>query len=107
MQETLDTKSARITVFKTNDYQVDIEYSKFFCIVHLPKVKKFTKDMYLELKTRFDELKEFAKTIGYMAIYAAVYSNDKPTEKFAKSMGMTYKGSSDGFQIYEVQVGED
>lgn len=103
MELTQHTKSKRITLYESDTLQIDAEYNEFFFILHLPKVTKFSKTVYLICVEKLASIKEFAKTIGYMSIYTAV--QDKPTEKLVNKLGMKFKGSAEGYHVYEVELG--
>jgi len=94
-------------MYESDSLQIDAEYNEFFFILHLPSVEKLTKSIYLAGLQKLEEIKDFAKTIGYMSVYAAVYDGDMLTSKLIGRLGMEYKGSSDGFHVYEVVLKEE
>lgn len=91
-------KSKRMTVYECEDFTVDLEYNEVFAIIHLPNVKKFTKETYLLMQVRMQEFFEFVTTIGYQNLFVAL--NDKLAEKLAKKLGFAYLGEQDGLKVY-------
>lgn len=107
MESTQHTESKRMTMYEKDGLVIDAEYNEFYFVLHLPLVGKITKSLYQDGKAKFQEIKDFAETIGYMSVYAAVYSTDKVTEKLVQKLGMEYKGTAEGFHIYEVSLEKD
>ena len=97
-QEDSKIKSTRMVVYECPDFTVDLEYNETFAILHLPTVKKFTKETYILMQVRIQEFFEFITTIGYQNLFVA--TNDKLAEKLAKKLGFTYLGSQDGLNVY-------
>lgn len=99
MQETL--ASRRMNLVLQPLYQIDLEYTPQYAIVHLPRVDKLTKGVYLEMREKFEEIFFLVDTLGYPALHAAIWQNDTTLARFAEKMGFMKVGSDQGMDIYE------
>lgn len=101
MSEPKTLGSNRINLVDTIDYTIELEYNEFFAILHLPKVKKFTKDFYLHAHEKMEQLHQFFGTLGYEAFWVAVYPEDKLNNKFALRLDFEYVGLFEGMNVYK------
>lgn len=101
--ETQDIKSKRFTIFSSDKYEVDLEYSEDFAILHLPYVYKFDKGTYMDMKSRFPSLLEFLGTMGYPNVWAAIPPSNTMTIKFIKKFGFEHKGSAEGYDVFMLE----
>lgn len=101
--ETQDIKSKRFTLFASDNYGVDLEYSEDLAILHLPYVYKFDKETYYDMKERFKGLLEFLGTMGYPNVWAAIPPANTLTIKFVKKFGFEYKGSAEGYDVFMIE----
>lgn len=93
--------SKRITLIQKENYSVDLEYTGTVAIIHLPRVSKFTKDVYLDMTLTIKDIWEFLSTINYTELFAGVPEDDKLVAKLAKKMGFIYLGNSQGVDVYQ------
>ena len=93
-------KSKRMTLVQKDSFTVDLEYNEDYAIVHLPKVDKFTKDIYLDMSIVFEDMKEFLKVVGYDHVWAALEPTNKIMIKFASKMGLTFQGEAENLNVY-------
>lgn len=100
MQKTPHT-SKRITLVSREDYEVDLEYNSEFAIIHLPYVDRFNKSVYLDMVTTLNSIQEFLSTVGYPSLWVAVVPTEEATAKLAKKMMFEYRGSDQGYDVYE------
>lgn len=96
----MDIKSKRMTLVQKENFIVDLEYNEDYAIVHLPKVDKFTKDIYLDMSTVFEDMKEFLKVVGYDHVWAALDPSNKMMIKFAGKMGLSFQGEAENMNVY-------
>ena len=89
-----------MTIIEKEDFIVDLEYNEDYAIVHLPKVEKFTKDIYLDLIKTFEELKEFLKSMQFIHVWAAIEPSNVLINKFAGKMGLTFLGEAENLNVY-------
>ncbi len=97
-------KSTRFTLIEDEDMILDLEYSDQYFILHLPL---FTpkKSSVQRLRVKLEELKEFADTIGYTGVYAAIGKDDKPMHKLVRLLYFKHIGENEGLDIF-AYVGE-
>lgn len=98
MQQTHVSKN--LFGIKGSCFDIRLEYSKDFIIVHLPKVERMTKSAYLEMKKMLDDWLEFFKTVGYSCIHTGI-TPDKKSNKLALMLGFKYLGTNQGYLIYQ------
>lgn len=96
-------KSKRLSILKTPDYIVELEYNESFVILHLPKVVKFTKSVYTEMMESFEEIKEFLRTIGFTELWCAVAPEDPRINKLAQRMGFEFIANADCLNVYLIR----
>lgn len=92
--------SKRLTLVELPEYQVDLEYNEYFAILHLPFVKKFTKDVYLALREKMEELAIFFKVLGYENVWAAVPEGDTLIQKFLTRLKFEQLGTANSMVVY-------
>lgn len=95
-----DIKSKRITLLEKENYKVDLEYNEDFVILHLPRVDKFTKSVYLDMKFMLEDYSDFFKTAGYKDLCVAIGETDKTMKKFIKKFGFVYAGNASSLDVY-------
>ena len=101
MQETHRIKSERFTLLVRNDYEVDLEYNKDFAILHLPYIERMTKSVYLDMVSTINGLDKFLETVGFKSLWAAIPPQNSTLPKLVKKLDFTYRGSADGYDVYE------
>jgi hypothetical protein len=87
-----------------SSFEIRVEYSKEYIIVHLPKVTKINRSVLLEMKSLLENWLEFCKTVGYSCIYTGI-TPEKKSNKLAMMLGFKYIGTNQGYLIY--QYGEN
>ena len=92
--------SKRITIYENLDYQLDLEYNKDYAILHLPQVSKFSKDVYLHMTCKLDDLYNLFKTMGHEYLWAAADPNNQKVNRLLVKLGFKYAGSADGMSVY-------
>lgn len=105
MQETPLT-SKRFTLVEREEYRVDLEYNNDFIILHLPWVAEFSKKILLDMMNTFEGLKSFLETVGYSRIHVGIPHKHGSTKHLAEHLGFTHIGESQGFEIFELWIGE-
>jgi len=89
-----------MTLVQKDSFTVDLEYNEHYAIVHLPKVDKFTKGIYLDMSIVFEDMKEFLKVVGYDHVWAALEPTNKPMIKFVGKIGLTFQGEAEDLNVY-------
>jgi hypothetical protein len=97
---TPDIKSKRFTLVEREEYTIDLEYGGPFAILHLPRVGKFTKTVYLDAVNSIENIEEFVKDFGFDTLWAALDPNNNSLIKLIKKMGFEYQGSAEGMDVY-------
>ena len=97
MQQTPASKS--LNGIKGSCFDIRLEYSSEYIIVHVPYIEKMTKGVFVELKYLLEDWNEFFKTMGYKGIFAATDPYAK-INKLALMLGFDYVGESQGMSIY-------
>ena len=97
----MEHTSKRFTLVDKDTYRVDLEYSKYFAILHLPYVKDFTVANYLDMLKHFESFKEFIYTMGYRNIWIA--SKEPKILRLVTRIGFQCKGSADGLFVYSYE----
>lgn len=99
--------SKRLSGIKGDGFEVSIEYGadNRMVIVHLPKVEKMDKGVFIEMSVLLDEWSEFFEALGVESIYAGAYNTDTKTRRLAEMLGFIYLQDNDGFSIYEYRRG--
>lgn len=103
-QETAHIKSKRFSLIEKENFIVDLEYNQDFAIIHLPKVTKFTRSIYLDFTESLTKIDNFLRDFGYQSIWVACYPEDTSTNKLAKKMGFEYRGSAENLNVYEREL---
>lgn len=91
--------SKRMPLVIRDTYQIDLEYNEEFAILHLPRVDKFTKQLYKDIESVSISIREFLFTMGYNTIYAGVFENHKAIKKLLGRFNFEYIGTADGFDV--------
>lgn len=99
MHETL--RSKRFNIVNQEHYEVDLEYNEQYAILHLPRVSKFNKTVYIDMADRLEQFAEFVKSSGYFGLWAAIRPEDTTLAKFIKKLGFRHLGNSGMLAIYE------
>ena len=79
---------------------MDLEYTDTHAILHLPYVKKFTRDVYSALLFKMEDLSKFFTVVGYENIWAAVPEGDKLIRKFLTRLQFEQQGTANGMAVY-------
>lgn len=95
--------SKRITIVDHIDYSVDLEYNDMYAILHLPRVNKFTKEVYQGMLIKVQELWEFFSTVGYEGMFIAIDPTNKVLNKFVLRLGFKPLGTADGLSVYQYE----
>lgn len=98
MQQTLVSKS--LMGIRGSNFDIRLEYNEDFVIVHLPKIEKMTKGVFMEMVVLLRDWWDFFKTAGYSAVFAAVDPEDK-INKLVYMLGFKYVGENQGYLIYQ------
>lgn len=93
--------SKRFRIWETKDFSVDLEYNNQFVIVHLPRVDKFTKSIFISFYDKLREGQEMVETFGLDGIYAAVDKNDEKTLRLVEMLGLNYVGNNLNYKVYK------
>ena len=93
-------ESKRMNLVDTDGYTIDLEYTKEFAILHLPRVEKFNRTVYVTALEKIEEFKEFFTTIGYNGIWAATMPEDSQTQKLVRKLGFEEIGLFEGLQVF-------
>lgn len=101
----MHTPSRLLKGMKGKNFEVDIEYSEDYIALHLPKVTKFNKETFLEMKDMLSELDCFFKTAGYRGTYVAFRPDNKKMKKLVSMLNFEYVMDNLGFSIYKY-IGE-
>lgn len=92
-------ESRRITLCKTEDYTIELEYNPYFAIVHLKDCEKFSKSVLKSIQSFLDDFEHFVLVTGYDGLYTASLE-DKP-EKLAYLLGFEFIGEQDNTKVYK------
>lgn len=92
--------SKTFTAIETPDYSIRLEYNKDYIILHLPRVDRMTKNVFLDMQYRLEDWNEFFQTIGYSGMFVAVDPLNIKIQKLLVKLGFTYKGSADNMNVY-------
>ena len=94
----LDSKDFTLPI--KEGYEVRIEYTEDFVILHLPYVEKFTKGVYKDMVCRLEDFWDFAKTVGYKGIFASVDPNDNKIIRLIEALGFTFLNFGEDQKVY-------
>ena len=100
----MDKTSKRIVLLQKEGYQIDLEYNSEYAILHLPSVKKFTRDVYLDMRVTFEDIIDFLKDTGYENLWVAVEPTNSLIIKFASRFGFEYEGSAEGLDVHRKEL---
>lgn len=89
---------------KGTDFEIRLEYSDEYVLVHLPYVARFTKGAFIEMSVLLEEWNDFFKTVGYDGIYAALDTNNTKIVRLATKLGFRPLGNSHGLVVYKYEV---
>lgn len=103
MQQTPVIKSNRITLIKKEEYEVGLEYTDQFFVLHLPYVKKFTKTVYLDMLETLESIEQFASVVGYQDVYAVVFTQDDKMKKFLGKLNFNYVDDYEGMAVFAMK----
>lgn len=95
--------SKRFNLVNVEDYEVDLEYTDQYAILHLPRVSKFTKGTYLDMVERLQQVATFIKTSGYFGMWVAIKPEDTTIGRLVNKLGFKYLGTSDSLAVYELE----
>lgn len=95
-------ESKRITLVDKEDLIIDLEYSKEFAILHLPRLR-MTKSSYRDFLVTVPQVCQFAQFVGYEALHTAVDPNDDTIAKLLDRLGAEFLGLDPhhGLAVYE------
>lgn len=99
MQET--PRSKRFNIVDREFYSIDLEYNEQYAILHLPRLDKLTKDIYLEMLFGIEDFADFIKASGYFGLWAAVDPNNKKLRKLIEKLGFKYLGTAESLAVFE------
>jgi hypothetical protein len=99
VQETHASK--RFTIVDTEDYTVDLEYNNMYAILHLPRVSKFNKTVYTDMKIKVQDIWDFVQTVGYSGMWICISKEDTTLGKFVQKIGFNFLGSYETQDVYE------
>ena len=92
--------SKNFAIYEGHDYEVRLEYSREYMIVHLPEVFKFNKTTLISMLMKLDEINDFSVGLGYPALHCAAPEDDPKINKLAIRCGFTKVGEDAGFIVY-------
>ena len=105
--------SKNFAIYEGHDYEVRLEYSREYMIVHLPEVFKFNKTTLISMLMKLDEINDFFRPeralvlndfsvgLGYPALHCAAPEDDPKINKLAIRCGFTKMGEDAGFIVYK------
>jgi hypothetical protein len=94
-------KSKRFNLVNQEHYEVDLEYNDQYAIIHLPRVSKFNRSVYLDMVDKLKSIADFLKDGGYFGLWVAFKPEDITLGKLVEKLGFVYLGSSDGLVIHK------
>lgn len=94
----MQAQSKLLNGVKGSCFDIRLEYNKEYIIVHLPKIDKMTRDIYLEMVFLLEDWWTFFKTVGYKQIHAVVEPHSK-AEKLAKMLKFELLGEHQNTHI--------
>lgn len=93
-------ESKRFRLFNTDNFGVDLEYSKDYVIIHLPWLDSFTIKAYKDMLVALEDYSEFFKAMGQDKLYAAVDTNNTKIKRLLTKLGFTRVGLDKDLDIY-------
>lgn len=93
--------SKNFAIYEGHDYEVRLEYSREYMIVHLPEVFKFNKTTLISMLMKLDEINDFSVGLGYPALHCAAPEDAPKINKLAIRCGFTKMGEDAGFIVYK------
>jgi hypothetical protein len=93
--------SKNFAIYEGHDYEVRLEYSREYMIVHLPEVFKFNKTTLISMLIKIDEINDFSVGLGYPALHCAAPKGDLKINKLARRCGFTQIGEDAAYLIYQ------
>ena len=94
----MQAQSKSLNGIKGSCFDIRLEYNQEYIIVHLPKIDKMTRDIYLEMVFLLEDWWTFFKTVGYKQIHAVVEPHSK-AEKLAKMLKFELLGEHQNTHI--------
>lgn len=92
--------SKSFTAVDLKDYTIKFEYNKEYLILHLPRVDKMNKGVFIDMKYRLEDWYEFFKSVGYELIFAAIDPNDEKMKKLLRMLDFKLRGFADNMLVY-------
>lgn len=92
--------SKTMPLIETEDYDIRLEYNDDYVIFHLPRIDKFTKHTFMDMKIRLEDWYEFFTTAGYAGIFAAVDPDNQKIKKLIEKLGFKLIGFAENMQVY-------
>lgn len=92
--------SKSLTLFETENYSVRLEYNDDYVIIHLPRVDKFNKEVFVDMKYKLEDWHQFFTTAGYAGIFAAVDPANQKIQRLLVRLGFQLKGFADNMNVY-------
>jgi len=93
--------SSRIRILDKEHYSVDLEYTKDFAILHLPRVDRFNKSVYLDMKSTIKSIWERVLFHGWTNLWVAVPETDEALGKLVSRLGFVHSGTADNMNVFE------
>ncbi len=97
-------ESKRFTIVESEFFDVSLEYSDSFAILHLHRIDKFTKDILIELAVRLDQWWEFLSTVGYGSIHAGIAPENERIKKLLLKLGFKFLGKGHQEDVGDVDI---
>jgi hypothetical protein len=97
--------SYSLTGFKGKNFEVRIEYSEDYFILHLLEISKFTKETFLEMKAMLKELALFARVTGYEDVFTGCDESNHKIRRLVSGLDFQFQGVAEGTCVYRY-IGE-
>lgn len=101
MQSTNASKSLFV---RGDGYNLRLEYTEDYVILHLMDIDSFTKDTFRRMQLQLVEWAYFLKAMGKTHLWAAVPHSNSKIKRLLGGLQFKYEGQSDGMSVYKYEV---
>lgn len=91
--------SKRITLIRTNDLTLELEYNEEYAVLHLPYLR-MTKTSYQEFLLTVEEVCQFLKDLGYEGVWTAIEPANRTIAKLLSRVDFAKIGEAEGLHVY-------
>jgi len=96
----------RLPTIGGKDVDITFDYSDELIFVHLPEVRRMSREAISELAFLIEEWSPFLKMSGYPAVFGLIPDEKKTVLKLVDRLGFVVHGYKDNHTIVRLDLGE-